>query len=561
MQLFKERISFLVSSKLKIKEDLLSLIEIPPDSKLGDLSLPCFNLAKTLKKSPVEISKELSNIQDVYFSKIESKGPYLNFFINPGILSSLILREILKKKAKYGSINIGKKEPVLIDCSSPNIAKPFSIGHLRSTIIGYSLYKIYNFLNFRAKTLNHLGDYGTQFGKLIVAYKKYGSQKELKKSPIRHLLEIYVKFHKQAESNPDLEEEARKAFFQLESGSKEYIKLWKKFSQVSLKEFNKIYKLLDVKFDYTIPESFYNSYLKSTISLLSHHNLLKEDNNAAIIDLSEFNLPPALIKKSDSSSLYITRDLASLLYRINKLKSKRILYVVGSEQSLHFEQLFAICNLLNLKVESHHIKFGLIMLPEGRMSTRKGNIIFLEDVFNKLKNLASGILKEKGLSKNKAQTAKIIATASLIYADLSNDRINTITFDWNRILDFNGNSAPYIQYTNARALSILSKQSSNQASKQSIDFSKLNNHKELALIKHLSLFQEKIIQSYQSNKPHIIANYSHELCQIFNEFYHECPVLKSQKDLKDARLSLVKAFAIVLSNAMSLLNIKLPKKM
>ena len=555
MQAFKERISFLVSSKLSIKEDLIPLIEIPPDSKLGDLSLPCFNLAKELKKSPMEISKELSLISDIYFSKIESKGPYLNFFINPNILSSLVLKEILKKKNKYGYLDIGKKQPVLIDCSSPNIAKPFSIGHLRSTIIGYYLYKIYNFLNFKAKTLNHLGDYGTQFGKLIVAYKKWGSQKELKKSPIKHLLEIYVKFHKEAETNKDLDEEARTAFSQLESGNKSYLKLRKKFTRVSLKEFNKIYKLLDVKFNYTIGESFYNSHLPSTIQVLNP--LLKQDNEATIIDLSKFNLPPALIKKSDSSSLYITRDLASLLYRINKLKFRKIIYVVGSEQSLHFEQLFAICNLLSLKVNTLHIKFGLIMLPEGKMSTRKGNVIFLEDVFNKLESLASRILKEKGLSKNKAETAKIIATASLIYADLSNDRVNTITFDWNRILDFNGNSAPYIQYTNARALSILSKQSSSHF----MDFSLLQHEKELKLIKHLSLFQEKVLQSYQSNKPHIIANYSHELCRIFNEFYHECPVLKSQKDLKNSRLSLVKAFTIVLSNAMSLLNIKLPKKM
>lgn len=552
---FEERIIKLL--KPLVKEEII--LEIPKDSKFGDYSFPCFNLAKKLKKGPNQIALELKTKIKIpsFIKKTESVGPYLNFFVNEELFANEIIKQILDKQEKYGSSNIGKGKTIIIDYSSPNIAKPFSIGHLRSTIIGNSLYKIYSCLGYKCRGINHLGDWGTQFAKLIVAYNKWGNKDKLKKDPINYLFELYVKFHKEAKYNSDLEDKARACFKELEAGNKKHLALWKQFKELSLKEYKRIYFTLDIKFDDYKGESFYNTLTDKTIKDLTNKKLTEVSDGALIIPLKD--IPPVLLRKSDSTTLYATRDLAALFYRINKYKPHKIIYVVGSEQKLHFNQIFKVLILFDKKFKDIvvHVPFGMIRFADKKMSTREGNIIFLDDVIKKAIKLA----KETTTKKNpKLQKKDVVANAvgvgAIKYADLSSDRTKDVIFDWDNILSFEGDTGPYLQYAYVRSKAILRKVSLVKKSKIII-----SNPVEFELIKQLAKYPEVIEEAANHNKPHLIANYTYKLTQLFNEFYQKCPVLKVEPYLRYSRLNIVLAFSYTLKSALSLLGINTLEKM
>lgn len=550
-------VSLLAITGLK-EEEIVSLVEVPKDSKLGDYAFPCFALAKTMKKSPVEIAKTLvSQIKNIKeFEKIEAIGPYINFFVNRNQLVEETLKEIQKKKDKYGSSLEGKGKKIVIELSSPNIAKPFGIGHLRSTIIGNSISKISEFLGYKTTKINYLGDWGTPFGKIIAGYEEFGNKDKLKEDPIKHLYEIYVKVSK----DEDFEQKGRDIFKKLESGDKKYLALWKKFRELSITEFNKIYSDLNVKFDVISGESFYEKPMKSVIKELEGKNLLKESEGAIIVDLSEYNLPPCLVKKSDGSTLYATRDLAAAIERYKKYKFDKMVYEVGAEQSLHFTQIFKVLELMGYDFSKNcmHVKHGLYLDSDGKkFATRKGKTVFMEEILQETKELAKEEIakREKLSSKELEERAKKIALSAIIYGDLKNYREGNIVFDIERFVSFEGDTGPYLLYTYARAKSILRK-SNQKKSKLKI---KAISDKEKTLVNHLSSFHSVVKHAYDNMSPNIIANYALELSQLFNEFYHSTQVIGSESE--SFRLAIVDASSQVLKNALNLLGIDVIEKM
>ncbi len=550
----KEIISSEISKIVGLnKKEIENLIEIPPDSKLGDYAFPCFTLAKIKKRNPVEISKEISEkIKNKNFEKVESNRAYVNFFIDKKIIAEETLKKVLREKDKYGSNNNGKNKIIFIDMSSPNIAKPFGIGHLRSTIIGNSIAKISEFNGFKTKKINYLGDWGTQFGKLILGYSKFGDNKKLKENPIKYLLDLYVKVN----GDESLEQEAREMFKKLEDGDKKALSLWKKFRELSLKYFNKIYEILGIKFDEISGESLYNNKMLSTIKDLERKRLLEESEGAKIVNLDKYGLGVCLIKKSDGATLYATRDLTAAIDRYKKYKFDRMFYEVGSEQTLHFKQIFKILELLgyNWAKECFHISHGLYLEKDGKkFATRKGKTIFMEDILDETISLAKKeIEKREKLPKTELEKrAKALALAAIFYGDLKNDRQKDIIFDVERFLSFEGDTGPYLLYSYARAKSILRKAKYNPKNK----FSFFNlDEKEKNLIVHLANFPVVVEHAYKNLSPNTIANYSFQLAQTFNEFYHSIKVVGSKEE--EFRLALVQSFAQVLKNSLNLLGIK-----
>lgn len=551
----KEKVISLVSKETGLeKSQVEGLIEIPPKLEMGDYAFPCFILSKTLKKNPVEIAKELSNKisknlpKDL--EKVEATGPYINFFQD----KKLIAKEIIKsaEKMDFGHNSLGNNKTILIDMSSPNIAKPFGIGHLRSTIIGNSISNICRANGYKTVKINYLGDWGTQFGKLIYGYKQWGDEKKLKIDPISHLLEIYIK------SN-EFESEAREEFKKLEEGDKENLELWKKFKKLSLKEFDKIYEFLGVSFDVISGESEYNNKMQNVIDLLNKKNILKTDQNAQIVDLSEDNLGVALIKKSDGTSLYATRDLALALDRYEKYKFHKIIYEVGSEQKLHFSQIFKILEKLGNSWAKNciHVSHGLYLGPDKKkLATRTGKTIFLKDILDQILSKAKENLQEKeNLSSKKIyERSNKIAKAALFYADLKNSPENNIIYDPDRFLSFEGDTGPYLLYSYARANSITKK----VKSAKKILIKDLDKH-EVLLLKKIEEFPTVVKNAYTHLSPNIIANYSFGLSQAFNEFYHSCPVMGSDKE--GFRLKLVKIFKETLKKSLNLLGIETLEEM
>jgi arginyl-tRNA synthetase len=557
----KERIAELLKKPSKLKEkEILELIEVPKDSKLGDYAFPCFALAKTFRKNPVEIAKELASKLEnaLEFEKIEAVGPYINFFVNRNILVEETLKKIGKEKDKYGSSNLGKGRKVLIDFSSPNVAKPFGVHHLRSTIIGNPLANIAEFQGYKTIRLNYLGDWGTQFGKLILGYKKFGSPEKMKKDPINHMLELYVK----VSSDKKLEPEAREAFKQLEYGDEEAFELWKQFKSLSLKDFEKIYSFFQIKFDVIDGESNYNKKMEKVVKELKNKNLLVESEGALIVDLREFNLGVSIIKKSDGTTIYATRDIAAAVERKKKYDFDYMLYEVGSEQTLHFRQVFKILELLGHKWAKNctHVAHGMYLGKDGkRFSTRKGKMVFMEDVIKEAKLLAEKeILKRepKITKKDLGERAEAIARSSIVYGDLKNYRMSDVVFDLERFTSFEGDTGPYLLYSYARAKSILGKAKYNPKKK----YSPRNlNDSEKNLTSHLSSFPTVVLEAYKSLSPNLIANYAFQLSQTFNEFYHSNQVIGSENE--QFRLVLVDSFSQVLKNALRLLGIPVIEKM
>ncbi|MFS7390038.1 arginine--tRNA ligase [Carnobacterium maltaromaticum] len=542
-------------------EQIFNLLEKPKSADHGDIAFPTFALAKAFRKAPQQIATDLgTKITDPLIAKIDVVGPYLNFFLNKESVSSTVLKEVLDAGTTYGNQSIGLGQTIPIDLSSPNIAKPISMGHLRSTVIGNSIANIAEKLGFKPIRINHLGDWGTQFGKLIVAYKLWGNEESVKAEPINELLRLYVKFHAEAEEKPELDDEARAWFKRLEDGDEEAVALWKWFREESLTEFNHIYKLLGIEFDSYNGEAFYNDKMDEVLDLLEEKHILTVDNGATIVDLEKYNLNPALIRKSDGATLYITRDLAAALYRHRTYNFAQSLYVVGNEQSNHFKQLKAVLKELGFDWadQMHHVPFGLITQGGKKLSTRKGKIVLLEEVLNEAVNLANQQITEKNPDlADKDNTASQVGIGAVIFHDLKNDRLNNFDFVLEEVVRFEGETGPYVQYTRARAMSILRK-----AADVSFDSASLALDDEYSweVIKLIQEYPTTVLRAYDKLEPSVIAKHAIHLAQAFNRYYAQVKVLNDDAQ-KPARLALVKAVAIILKEDLRLLGVGAPDEM
>ncbi|MDV7722176.1 arginine--tRNA ligase [Enterococcus faecium] len=549
-----------------VKDDLTleqveQLLENPKSAEHGDVAFPAFSLAKVYRKAPQQIAADLAEkIDSANFEKIEVVGPYLNFFMNKELISKKVLQTVVKEKEHYGDSNIGNQGTVPIDMSSPNIAKPISMGHLRSTVIGNSIGFIMEKIGYQPIRINHLGDWGTQFGKLIVAYKKWGTEEAVKAEPINELLRLYVQFHEVAETEPELNEEARAWFKRLEEGDKEAIQLWQWFRDESMKEFNKIYDLLEVRFDSLNGEAFYNDKMDEIVKLLEEKHLLNEDKGAEIVDLSAYDLNPALIKKSDGATLYITRDLAAALYRKRTYDFKQSLYVVGNEQSYHFKQLKAVLKETGFdwSDDMHHIPFGLITQGGKKLSTRKGKIVLLEEVLNEAIQSAKEQISEKNPDlENKDAVAKQVGVGAVIFHDLKNDRLNTFDFNLEEVVRFEGETGPYVQYTHARAVSLLEK--AGFVPSETADYA-LNDDTSWEVVKLVQKYPETVLSAGEKYEPSVIAKHAIKLAQAFNKYYAHTKILADDEQ-KEARLALVYAVTVLLKEDLRLLGLHAPDKM
>ena len=566
MQDFKLAIANCLKEKIEdlTLEEIVALIEVPPNKEMGDFAFPCFKLAKVFRKAPNMIAADLAeNIEDNgAISKVMPLGGYVNFFVNKSQLAETVINDVLTKKEKYGHTDLGQDKAVVIDFSSPNIAKPFHIGHIRTTVIGNALYKIYDSQGYNVVRVNHLGDYGTQFGKLIVAFKLWGSKEAVEANPIPELLKLYVKFHDEAEQKPEMEDEARAWFTKLENGDEEAKALWQWFRDESLKEFARVYDLLDIEFDSYAGESFYSDKMDVVIEQLKEKGLLVQSQGTNVVDLEEYNMPPALITKNDGSTLYMTRDLAAAIYRKNTYDFDKCIYVVGSQQSLHFQQLFKVLELMGYEWSKDliHVPFGMVALEEGTMSTRKGRVVFLEDVLKQaVEKTKEIVLSKNPNAKNVDQIAKQVGVGAVVFQELSNSRIKDYTFSWSRTLSFEGETGPYVQYTHARCCAVLRK--AEEEVTTDINYNLLSDGDGAEVLKVIGSFNKSILAAMRKNEPHIITRFVLDLAQAFNKFYHDNPILVEDAELRKARLALVAATRQTIENALALLGMHAPERM
>ena len=542
-------------------EELSSFIEIPPNNDMGDFALPCFKLSKIMRKSPIMIAEELKNsfVLDEHISECSAVNGYLNFKINRQNYAKSVLEEILNYGDAYGSSKQGDGKTICIDYSSINIAKPFHIGHLSTTVIGSALCKIFRFLGYKVVGINHLGDYGTQFGKLIVAYKLWSSEEKVKEGKLKELSRIYVKFHEEAKIHPELDDEARRYFRLIEDGDKESNVLFEMFKDITLSEVDKIYKLLNVTFDSYAGESFYNDKMAPVIEELKEKGLLVKSEGADVVDLSAYDMSPCLILKSDGSSLYATRDIAAALYRKNTYDFYKCLYVVAYQQNLHFKQFFKVIELMGKEwaKDLYHVSYGMVSLESGSMSTRAGNVVLLEDVINKTIEKAYSVINEKNPNMpDKENTAKIIGTGSVIFGALANNKIKDIVFSYDKVLNFEGETCPYVLYSVARCNSVLKKFGEN------FNYSNYAfNADEYEVISTLGKFKSVVESSAKNYEPSLITRYAIELSGVFNKFYMSNKIGCDDENIKAFRLALVKSVKTVLTNALSLLGIETVEEM
>ncbi|MEB3429722.1 arginine--tRNA ligase [Citroniella saccharovorans] len=562
MKDYKQIIASLLNKESGVAaEEINELIEIPPEKSMGDYALPCFFLAKALKKSPVMIAEDLKNkIESNEFSKIENKGPYLNFFVKSEDLIENVVSEILSNE-NYGSSNIGQGKTVTFDFSSTNIAKPFHIGHLRSTVIGNSLRNIFKFNGYNTVAINYLGDYGTQFGVMLAAYKLFGDKEKISQNPIKELLNLYVEYTKLQEEDESKKDDARAWFKKLEDGDKEAVELWTWFKEISLKEFNRVYKLLGIEFDSFDGEAFSSKFVDDVIKELREKDILVKSDGAEIIEFDDDNIPNVIIVKSNGTSTYIVRDIATALYRKRNYDFFKNIYVVGGEQKLHFTQLFAILQKMgyDFSKDCEHISFGLILLKDMRLSTRKGQVVFLEDVLNEAINKTMEIINQRDPNlENKEEISRQVGIGAVIFQDLYSNRIKDYTFDWEETLNFEGETGPYVQYSQARGVSILEKAGE---IKKDVDFSKLSNEEEKFLAQDLYDFPEKVKLALEKREPSVIARHLVKIAKSFNKFYNTCHILSEIDEIKYPRLLLVEATVKVLRTGLGLLGISSPDKM
>jgi len=550
------------------KEELANYIEKPKNSEMGDYAFPCFKLAKELKKAPAIIAEELKNNMDIdknLIEKVEIVGGYINFYINKESLAREVIKEFDLKKEKYGSSNEGENKNVVIDYSSPNIAKPFHIGHLRSTVIGQSLYNIYKFLGYNSIGINHLGDWGTQFGKLIEGYKRWGKEYNIDKNPIDELTKLYVRINEECKKDESVLEECRKNFKKLEDGDKTCVELWKKFREVSLKEFQKVYDILGTKFESVCGESFYTDKMPEIVEMLEKSGKLIESQGAKVVDLEEKNMPPCIIIKSNKSTTYETRDLAAILYRARTYDFCKAIYVTSYEQILHFEQIFEVAKLLDMdekyKENLVHVPFGMVRLKEGKMSTREGNIIKLEDLLNEAVSRVEKIIEEKNPElENKKEIAKKVGIGAVIFNDLSNSRIKDEIFDWDTMLNFNGETGPYIQYIYVRTKSVLNK-AGYIPKIEDVKIDNLLDKSSMEVLKLIYSFNEIVKLSISKNEPYIIARFLIDLAKAYSVFYTENQIMIENIEIKDARIYLTYMVNVVLETGANLLGIQMPERM
>lgn len=570
-------------------DQVLTLLETPPESSMGDFALPCFSFAKTMRKNPKLIAEELKQSLEIQaealgIEKVEAVNGYCNIFLNRAEYVKHCLEQV--NQGNHGVAQPGAGKTVCMDYSSPNIAKNFHVGHLRTTVIGNSLYKIFEKLGYHVVRINHLGDWGTQFGKLIMAYKKWSSQKEVEEKGIEELMRIYVKFNDKAEKDESLMDEARSWFVKMEQNDEEALAIWNWFKDISLVEFERVYQLLGISFDSYTGESFYREKVPALVEELKEKNLLMESQGANVIDLSAYDMPPCLITKSDGGSIYHSRDIAAVLYRKQTYNFDKCLYVTGLEQSLHFKQVFTAVKVMGYDWAEDalvHVPYGLVSLNGLKLSTRSGNIIYAEDILKEAMERAMTAIQTKNPElKNKEETAKLVGVGAVIFHDLFNQRIKNVDFNWEDVLSFEGTTGPYVQYTYARAKSILrksgyvngkagsgcdmgngtltgNKTESTETPKTNYAF--LTDEASYALVKALAGYEEAVLGAAERYEPSVVARYIISVASCFNKFYHECPILNAAEEEKQVRLVLADAVQKVLQDACGLLGMECPEEM
>ncbi len=548
-------------------EEIYSYIEIPPNQDMGDYAFPCFKLAKVLKKAPPVIATELKEKieEDNNVEKVNIVGGYLNFYINKLELTKSVLTEIDSKNDNYGSNETGKDKTIIVEYSSPNIAKPFHIGHLRNTVIGSALYKIYKYLGYNAIGINHLGDYGTQFGKMIEGYKRWGTEYDLENNPIDQCMDIYVKINNLCKEDESVLEQCRENFKKIEDGDPYYVEIWNKFKNLSLKEFQKIYDLLGVTFDSFNGEAFYSDKMDEVVEKLQENSCLKDSEGAKIVDLEDKGLGVCIIKKSDGSSIYATRDLAAILYRAKTYDFDKCLYVVAYEQNLHFKQIFEVAKCLDLPKKClnglEHVAYGMVRLTTGKMSTREGTVIKVDELLQEAIDRVEKVIEDKNPEmENKEEEAKKIGIGAVIFNNVCSTIIKDQVFDWNTVLNFNGETGPYIQYIYVRTKSVLEK-AGYIPNIEDVKFEVLQDKESLKVISVLYNFENILMSVVEKNEPSLLARYLIELAQAYSNFYNENKIIDDNKNIQDARVYLSKAVGTVLKTGASLLGIEMPNKM
>ena len=547
------------------KEEIASALEIPKKSDMGDFAFPCFKLAKIYRKAPNMIAEELTGkiLEKNYdiFSRVENVGGYINFFFAKEQFAKQLMKTISAEN--YGSSTEGEWKTICIDYSSPNVAKNFHVGHLRTTIIGNSLYKIYSKLGYHVERINHLGDWGTQFGKLIVAYKRWGSKEEVEKNGIAELMKIYVKFHQEAEKDDSLNDEARAWFVKMEQGDEEALSIWQWFKDISLVEYKRIYKLLGMEFDHYTGESFYRDKTQDVVDKLNAKHLLVESDGAHIVPLDDYNMAPCLIMKKDGSSIYATRDLAALFYRKETYHFDKCIYVTGLEQKLHFAQVFKVIELLGYDWYDQlvHVPYGLVSMEGGKLSTRNGNVIYAEEILHESIRKIYEIIEEKNPDlEDKETVARQVGIGAIIFNDLYNQRIKDVVFNWDKILNFDGETGPYVQYTYARCASVLRK-AGEVTIPEEIDYSVLTDEVTMNLLKDITRFPGVVKDAAEKYEPFMISRFAVSVAQHFNKFYHDCQINVDDENIKMARLKVVSVTMRVIKDALELLGIECPEQM
>jgi arginyl-tRNA synthetase len=565
MNAFRDEIIQFLKGRVPLAEaELQRTIEVPPSVDLGDYAFPCFPLAKTLRKAPQTIATELAAAfqPTALIREVRAAGPYVNFFVDRPAYIRAGLNAIIAQGSSYGNSTDGTGKTVVIDYSSPNIAKPFGVGHLRSTVIGNALYRLYDHLGYRVIRINHLGDWGTQFGKLIVAFKRWGNETDLTTHAIQTLYDLYVRFHSEVETLPELEDEARGWFKRLEDGDPEARAVWQHFRDLSLQEFSRIYERLGISFDSQAGESFYEPYLDQTIERIRQAGLVSVSDEALIVDLRPYDMPPCLLRKKDEATLYATRDLAAAMYRRETYGFWKMLYVVGADQRLHFQQVFRVLELMGLSwaQDCVHVDFGLIRFHDEKMGTRRGNIIFLEDVLDRAVELAEQIVHEKNPAlPDKRQVAEAVGIGAVIFTDLSTRRVKDVNFEWEKVLTFEGETGPYVQYTHARACSVLRK--ADQPLQPDIDYSPLTQDDAFDLVRLLTDYPAVLQRAAESYEPFFVTDYLLTLSERFNKYYHNYRILTDDATVRGARLWLVKGVQTVIESGLTMLGIKTPEEM
>lgn len=545
------------------KSELLALVAIPKDSAMGDFCIPCFKLAKEMKKPPMAIADEIAAhvTKSEMIEEVTSVAGFVNFKFNKIAFAKQTLQDVLAKGEDYGKSDEGNGKTVCIDYSSVNIAKPFHMGHLLNTALGGAIYRIYTALGYNVVGINHLGDWGTQFGKLIVAFKRWGSKQEVEKRGVRALVDIYVRFHKEEESDPNLGDEARAWFKAIEDGNTEALELFEYFKGVTLKEVDRIYKRLHVKFDSYAGESFYNDKMQPVLDELTAKGLLQESDGAKVVKFEDENMAPCLLQRSDGATLYATRDMAAAFYRKNTYDFYKCLYVVAYQQNLHFQQVFKVLDMMGCEWSKDmvHVAHGMVSLENGAMSTREGNVVFLEDVLNTVVEKALRVIEEKNPHlADKEKIAEQIGVGATLFGVLYNSRIKDMVFSIDKVLNFEGETGPYVQYTYARCNSLFDKCGEIGSE---IDYKGLDNEVSKAIVALLDRYPQILQESAKKYEPSVVTRYAIDLAQAFNKFYFECKIGTEAEGIKNSRLLLTKAVRQVLGNALGLLGIETPQKM